>query len=162
MDNVNILLLHFLVSNRLFAIELSVIERVVRAVSITPLLHGESIIAGVINYEGERIIAIDLSKKFGLPSSDYGLDSRLIIVNTSKGKLALIANQIVDSNESVPFKLYEFSRAKLQQNTTGVERYTVYGSDESLVFICDADTLINTVDEAQLAELLYNTPSECN
>ena len=47
-----------------YALPLSAVERVVRAVEITPLPKAPEIVLGVINMQGQVVPAVDIRKRF--------------------------------------------------------------------------------------------------
>lgn len=50
-----------------YALSLAQVERVIRAVEITPLPQAPEIITGVINVRGRVIPVVDIRKRFRLP-----------------------------------------------------------------------------------------------
>jgi purine-binding chemotaxis protein CheW len=75
-----------------FALPLAVVERVVRAVAVTPLPRMPQIILGVINLQGRIIPVINLRKLFGLEAADappeLELSDYLIIVQGGQRTMA--------------------------------------------------------------------------
>ncbi len=82
-----------LLEKQRFAIDVAMIERVVRAVAITPIPDTSASIIGVINLEGRIIPVLSLRKRFHLPERDVGLKDRLVIIKTDQQQtIALIAD----------------------------------------------------------------------
>lgn len=51
-----------------YAVALTSVERVVRAVEITPLPNAPDIVLGVINVQGRVVPVVDIRKRFRLPA----------------------------------------------------------------------------------------------
>ena len=65
-------LIVFTLNEQRYALYLSVVERIVRIVRITPLPKAPEIVSGVINVAGRIIPVLDTRKRFRLP--ERGLD----------------------------------------------------------------------------------------
>jgi len=110
-----------------YALYLTVVERVVLAVEITPLPKAPDIVLGVINFQGEIIPVIDIRKRFKLPSREINLDGQFIIARTSKRLVVLVVDsvngvyelensQVVDAEETFPYTSYISGIAKIETN----------------------------------------------
>ena len=82
-----------------YAMDLSTVERVVRAVEITPLPKAPEVVLGVINVQGEVVPVIDVRKRFRLASHEMNVDDRFIIARTSRRLVALVADSVVGIRE---------------------------------------------------------------
>jgi purine-binding chemotaxis protein CheW len=110
-----------------YAILLSVVERVIRAVAITPLPKAPEIVLGIINMQGRIIPVIDVRQRFRLPVREIKLDDRFIITSTPRRLVALVVDsvsgvreladgQMVNVEQSLPFAKYLKGVAKLEDN----------------------------------------------
>lgn len=77
-----------------YALYLSVVERVVRAVEITPLPKAPEIVVGVINVQGRIIPMVNVRKRFRLPERNVTLNDQFIIAHTSKRAVALVVDTV--------------------------------------------------------------------
>jgi len=93
----NQMLVLFRLDEQHYALHLPVVERVVRAVEVTPLPKAPEIVLGVINAHGQVIQVMDVRKRFRLPEREMELDDHIMIARTPKRLLALP----VDSVEGV-------------------------------------------------------------
>ena len=59
-----------------YALLLSAVEKVVRAVEITPLPKAPEIVVGVINAQGRILPVLDIRKRFRLPAREMKPDDR--------------------------------------------------------------------------------------
>ncbi|MCJ7523801.1 MAG: chemotaxis protein CheW [Candidatus Aminicenantes bacterium] len=129
-----------------YALLLSSVERVVRAVEITPLPKAPKIVLGIINAQGRIIPVIDVRQRFRLPAREMKLDNRFIIASTSRRLVALMVDsvagvreladgQMVNVEQSLPFAEYLKGVAKLEDN---------------LVLIHDLDQFLSLDEEKAL------------
>jgi purine-binding chemotaxis protein CheW len=82
-----------------YALYLSAVERVVRAVEITLLPKAPDIVLGVINWQGKIIPVIDVRKRFRLPEREMDPDDRFIIARAAQRQVALAADSVVGIRE---------------------------------------------------------------
>ncbi len=88
------LLLIFDLDDRRYALHLEAVERVIRAVEITPLPDAPEDILGVINVYGRIVPVLDVRKRIGLPGKAMALNDHLIITQSSKWPLALLVDRV--------------------------------------------------------------------
>ena len=69
----------FTLDERFYAIRLSAVSRVVRAVEITPLPKAPPIVIGVINLGGRIIPVVNIRRRFRLPERELELTDQLIV-----------------------------------------------------------------------------------
>ncbi len=129
-----------------YALYLTVVERVVRVVEITPLPKAPEIVLGVINFHGEIVTVIDMRRRFNLPTRKIELEDQLIIARTSKRLGALVVdsvigirelnhNQVVNAEQAFPFTDYLSGAAKIEGN---------------LILINDLDKFLSLNEEKML------------
>ena len=76
------------------ALPLGCVERVVRAVYLTPLPDAPDIVLGVVNVQGRIVPAIDMRKRFRLPDREIALNDRLVVAHTGRRSVALVADTV--------------------------------------------------------------------
>lgn len=76
------------------ALPLGCVERVLRAVYLTPLPDAPDIVLGVVNVQGRIIPAIDMRRRFRLPEREIGLSDQLLIAHTGRRAVALLADAV--------------------------------------------------------------------
>jgi purine-binding chemotaxis protein CheW len=129
-----------------YALFLSAVERVIRAVEITRLPKVPEIVLGVINLQGQIIPVVDVRQCFHLPAREMSLDDRFIIARTSSRRVALVVNSVagirqladremVTAEQVLPCAAYIRGVAKLEDN---------------LVLICDLDQFLSFDEEQML------------
>ena len=85
-------ILVFALGEPFFALYLSGVERVVRAVETTPLPKAPQFVAGVINMQGQVIPVVDIRPYFGLAAPEINQNNRFILVRTARRLLALVVD----------------------------------------------------------------------
>jgi purine-binding chemotaxis protein CheW len=142
-------LLIFTVEEQRFAIPLSMIDRVIRAVALTPITDSPGFIEGIIDYFGEVIAVISLRKPLGYPLREVGLNDRFIIVTTAHRKLALIVDDVEDvlSPDSQDW----FDSKEINK---GLKFLNILRDDQGIIFIYDIESLLGMDEEIQLKKLL--------
>src|SRR5687767_1730159 len=71
----------FILDDQRYALPLSAVERVVRAVEVTPVPQGPKGIVGVINVEGEVVPVVNTRRKFGLPERGIETSDQFVIAH---------------------------------------------------------------------------------
>ena len=143
-------LLTFSVDKYEYALPYAIVERVVRAVEITPLPNSAEIIEGIINVHGLVIPVINLRKKMGLPVKELELSDKFIITKTSKRTVALIVDDIQEIIEAEEDDIVSMKRIipnpKMFKGTVKLK--------DNLVLIYDTDKFLSKREEANLQEVL--------
>ena len=133
-----------------YALPLSSVVQVVRAVEITPLPKAPEIVMGVINMQGQVIPVINMRQRFCLPAHEIRLEDRFIIARTAARVVALVADsvdgvrrlegrELVIAKEKLPFAEYIEGVVKLEQG---------------LFIICDLDRFLSLDEEKLLDKAL--------
>jgi purine-binding chemotaxis protein CheW len=129
-----------------YALPLSLVERVVRIVEITPLPKSPDIVMGVINMQGQVIPVINVRRRFHLPEREIRLEDQLIIARTPRRLVALVADsvsgvhrleerELVIARQELPYAEYVQGVVKLEQG---------------LFLICDLDQFLSLEEEKSL------------
>ncbi len=84
----------FSVGDSRCALPLAGVEKVIRAVQISPLPEAPDIIAGAINLAGQILPVINLRRRFCFADRDLRVDDRFIIATTQKRTVALMADAV--------------------------------------------------------------------
>lgn len=77
-----------------YALPLSVTERVVRAVAVTPLPNTPAVVLGVIDVAGQLVPVFDLRRRFRLPQRRLSPDDHLVLAQTAYGAVALVTDLV--------------------------------------------------------------------
>ena len=79
-----------------FGVRLSSVERLVRAVEVTPLPGAPGIVDGVINMQRRIIPVVNLRRRLGLPERELDWDHHLIIAQVASRRVALAVDRVVE------------------------------------------------------------------
>ncbi len=139
----------FTLDGQAYALHLSVVERIVRVVEVTPLPKAPEIVLGVVNVGGKIIPVIDIRKRFRLHGREIDLSDQLVIANTLHRRVALVVDSVIGVIErSVP----EVTAAEqILPNVKYVEG--VAKLEDGMVLIHDLDKFLSldegkTLDDA--------------
>ncbi len=143
----------FLLDGQSFALPISSVKRIARAVEITPLPHSPDIVIGVINVQGDVIPVVDVRRRFHLPQRSLMTTDYLIIGKTSQRLVALWVDdvedistvsqqQIVTNRKILPQLAYVDGVVKMENN---------------LILIHDIERFLSLEEETQLAEVLESS-----
>ena len=97
----------FYVADMCLALEIGVIQEIIREVKVTPVPHAAGQIRGVINLRGEVTTVIDLRQVLGLASLDATSNTQTLIVRSQGESIGLIVDRVgdicdVDESSIVP------------------------------------------------------------
>lgn len=137
-------LLVFCLDDRRFALPLAVVERVIRAVDVTPLPNAPAIVLGAINVHGRVLPVLNVRRRFALPERDVTPADWFLLAHTGRQRVALV----VDESEGV----LERPHADVVSSTevaAGLEPFPgVIKLDDGLVLIHDLERFLS-IDEAR-------------
>ena len=88
-------LVQFTLDEQRYALVLSVVDRIVRSVTITPLPKAPAIILGIVNVRGRILPVIDIKPLFGQPSPPRRALNKVIIIHAEEMEVGLLADTIV-------------------------------------------------------------------
>lgn len=119
----------FTLDNYRYGLPVTVIDRVIKALEITPLPKATEIILGIINVQGNIIPVINVRKRFQLKDRNIDINDHIIIVNTLHRRVALIVDgssdmieitdiQIVEAKNIIPDSDHFRGVAKTDDETT--------------------------------------------
>lgn len=94
MDRIDKLLL-FAVSGLRCALPLTGIERILRAVEMSPVPKAPEIVMGLVNVQGRVIPVLDIRKLFLLPKIEISLYDQLIIARTTSRPVAILVDNVI-------------------------------------------------------------------
>lgn len=84
----------FSLDEQRYALPLSIVERVVRVVEVTPLPKAPEIVLGVINVQGQVIPVINLRRRNRLPERALQLSDHLILARAAQRTVALVVDAV--------------------------------------------------------------------
>lgn len=93
MNSLNQLIV-FSIDEQRYALPLSIVERVIRAVEITLLPKAPDMVIGIVNVQGRIIPVVNIRRRFGLREREIDLNDQLVIAYTSKRSIAFVADSV--------------------------------------------------------------------
>ncbi|MCJ7626351.1 MAG: chemotaxis protein CheW, partial [Anaerolineaceae bacterium] len=138
-------LLVFTLDEQSYALYLSVVERVVRAVEITRLPKAPEFILGVIDVQGQIIPVIDVCQRLQLPARELDVDDQFIIAHTSRRRVALVVDSVVDVGQIEDRELVNAEQVLPSEEYVHGREY-IHGIaklENGLVLICDLDQFLS-------------------
>ena len=143
----------FALDDARYAVPLASVERVVRAVAITPLPDAPGVILGVINVQGRIVPVADLRKRFRLPARDIGLNDQMLIAHTASRPLALVADAV--------YGIVECSQQEIvamDSIVPGLEYVEgIAKTADGLILIHDLDRFLALEEETSLERAMRDT-----
>lgn len=92
-------LLIFALSGLRCALPLPDIERILRAVEISPVPKAPAIVMGLVNVQGRIIPVLNLRKLFCLPETVITLNDHMIIARTTSFPVAILVDNVLGVTE---------------------------------------------------------------
>jgi purine-binding chemotaxis protein CheW len=140
----------FLLDSQRYALRLPTVNRVVRAVEVTPLPGAPGIVLGVINVEGRVVPVFDIRRRFRLPDKELSAGSHLIIARTSGRTVAILADSISSVVEVPSAEITTISEVLPQiEHVAGVAKL-----GDGMILIHDLDRFLSLEEEQALDEVL--------
>ena len=145
----------FGLDRRKYALRLTAVERIIRAVDVTPIPDAPRIICGVINMHGKVIAVVDLRRRLHLPDHDLSPDDRMIIASTSGAPVALIVDQDIQVVEP-PDNDYVESGSVME----GLDLDGIVRCEGGVILIYDLDRFLHEPDRAAIEKIACSKPQE--
>ncbi len=140
----------FFLDTRAFALPLAGVERVIRAVEITPLPQSPPAILGVIDVHGAVVPVINIRRRLGLPDQSVQLDDQLVIAQLNERRIAFVVTEVRGIIEPSIRSLV--AAKELFPGVSRLEGGVKTG--DGLIFIHSLDEFFAHTEEAWLADLL--------
>jgi purine-binding chemotaxis protein CheW len=143
-------LVTFIVGGSRYAVPLASVERVLPMVAVRPVPGAPRVVLGAINVEGRVVPVVDLRRRLGLPSRDYGLSAHLLIVQTPRRTLAVTADEAAGVTEIDPTSV-----APTEVVLPGLGRVAgIAALPDGLLFIYDIEAFLTPEEEGELGQVL--------
>ena len=140
----------FALDEQRFAIPLQAIERVVRAVEITPLPDAPEFVLGVINVQGRVVPVFDVRGRFRLPARELDLNDQFIIAQSSRRMVALVVDAVLGVVECA-----EADVTTAEQILPGLHCVAgVLKREDGMILIHDRDEFLSHQAQAALEDAM--------
>jgi purine-binding chemotaxis protein CheW len=128
----------FQIDDQHFALTLLDVERVVRAVEVTPLPSSERYILGVVDVQGSVLMVVNTRKVLGTPEKELELSDQFIILKTPLNRIVLVADSVIGI---APLAAQDLAPRKRYGDETGYIDFAARFED-SIVLVINPDKLI--------------------
>ncbi|HEY4487539.1 MAG TPA: chemotaxis protein CheW [Candidatus Paceibacterota bacterium] len=136
-----------------YALRLAAVQRVVRAVEVTPLPKAPLIVLGVINVQGQIIPVFNLRERFSLKQREIEPSNQFIIATTRTRVVALVVDTVVGVIERLENEI--LAPASILSDMEYVEGVTKF--EDGIVFIHDLGGFLSLDEANQLDQALKNS-----
>ena len=149
--------LTFRLDNEMFAIHVAQAREILDLLPITKVPQSPSFMRGVINVRGSAVPVIDLRLKFGLPSSEDTIDTRIVVIEIEADAEMTILGAVVDSvHEVLEFKPEQVEASPHIGNRWRTQFIMGIGKhNDEFVIIIDIEKVFST-DELLLVQEIEN------
>ncbi len=143
----------FRLDDRRYALPLTVVERVVRAVEVTPLPHAPAIVLGAINVWGRVLPVLNVRRRFLMPVREICPADWFLLAHTTRQTVVLV----IDEAEGV-VERPQIDIVASAELVSGLDQFPgVVRLDDGLVFIHDLETFLSVTEARALDEALDET-----
>jgi purine-binding chemotaxis protein CheW len=134
----------FRLDDRRYALPLAVVERVVRAVDVTPVPSAPAIVLGAINVHGRMLPVLNVRRRFLMPDRAVGADDWFLLARTARRPVALV----VDESDGVVRRPQD-EIVRSSRIAAGLEPFPgLFQLGDGLVLIHDLERFLS-LDEAE-------------
>ena len=143
-------LVAFLLNEQRYALFLSAVERIVRAVEVTALPKAPEIVLGVVNMRGQIIPVINVRKRFHLPGKEIDLSDQFLIAHTSTRIVGLAVDAVLGVIERAAEEVIS-----VQKIVPGIEYVVgIVRLQDGMILIHDLDKFLSLDEERVLNEAM--------
>jgi purine-binding chemotaxis protein CheW len=136
----------FQITNQKFALPLTEVNRVIQIVEIRTLPKTPKYVCGIINMHGEVISVINMRRLFGMPQKELELTDKLLIVSTSRIKMALWIDEVHNVIEIDTKDLVNSDEIKYgKKNIKGIVKL-----ESGMVLLNDVEKFLNPEELEEL------------
>jgi purine-binding chemotaxis protein CheW len=135
-----------------YALDLSVVERIIQSVEITPLPEAPDIVLGIINIKGKIIPVVNIRRRFRLSEKDIEPTNRLIIAHTLKRTVALVVDVVLGVIETLEDRV-----VKADTVLPGLDYVQgVVKMEDGMILIHDLNKFLSLEEEQTLDTAIMN------
>jgi purine-binding chemotaxis protein CheW len=146
----------FTLDEQRYAFRLASVERIIRAVMVTPLPQAPNAILGIINLQGRIIPVFNIRSRFQLPQREIDPRDQIIIAQTAKRTVAVVVDEVSEVIEQARQKMIP-----LKDILPGVKFVEgVVKLEDGLILIHDLERFLSLEEEKDLDKALKRTSKE--
>lgn len=140
----------FSVADQRFALSLDKVQRIVRAVEVTPMPGAPETVLGVINVEGQVIPVMDSRKRLGLPTREIELSDLFMIVQENDLAFALVADEVKPVMEIPEVQVASSERMLAGEGMV----QSVAKVEDGMIVVLSLDRALSSEDHRTVSEAL--------
>ncbi|MGH8442509.1 MAG: chemotaxis protein CheW [Nevskiaceae bacterium] len=154
--NDRVQLVVFRLEGQRYALPLAVVERIVRAVAVTPLPGAPAVVLGAIDLAGRILPLLNLRRRFRLPEREIEPANQFVIAHTARRAVALAIDEAETVSTHDPSDIVRSDRiAPDLEPFPGVVRL-----DDGLALIHDLEKFLS-LDEGRALDAAMTRRDEC-
>ena len=140
------------VDGQTYALPLTVVERILRMVEVTPLPGAPDVVEGVIDFQGQVVPVVSIRRRLGLIHRPVEISDSLVVAHARNRRLAVIAESVLGVVERSGDDVV---------STSGIARGSQYiegllKTGDGLVLIQDLDKFFSFEEENSLEQAMEN------
>ncbi len=86
----------FILMDETYGINVMQVQEVLRVTEIAPVPGAPAYVLGIINLRGNVVTVIDTRTRFGLPSTEMGESSRIIVIESEKQVVGILVDAVAE------------------------------------------------------------------
>lgn len=145
--------LTFFIDYHRFAIPVKDVEKVERAVTITPVPESGESMYGVFNYHGTLLPVINLRSKFSIEPKEINYKQRLLIVNTPLRQLAIVVDDVGEVSTVCKEDLSEAVAIENHSKRDVIGRALAFNDKNGIVILYKLESLLSGELDNELSQL---------
>jgi purine-binding chemotaxis protein CheW len=130
----------FKLLNEDMAIEVSLVESIIKYQTITKIPHAPGHVIGITNLRGNIVPVIDLKTRLGISQSERDDDTRIIVASVQESKVGMVVDavtQVVDIEENQVEATPQINSSIDTEYIKGIVKI-----EESLVLLLDLEKVL--------------------
>lgn len=136
----------FTLCGRLFGVDVTRVQEVLRHQPVTRVPMASSVIAGLMNLRGQVVMAVDLRAQLGLEARADGEEPPSLVIRREEAPVSLVVDEIGQVVE-VEEERFEEPPQTLQGRARGLIR-GAYKLDDRLLLVLDVDRAVSVPEGA--------------
>lgn len=144
----------FLLDENRYALYLTIVERVVHAVYVTPLANAPDVVLGIVSLQGKIVPVFNLRRRFHLPEREASLADRIIFAYAGRRMVALWVDAVTGVVECAKEDVtHAGTILPAMDHVRGVIQL-----GDGLVLLQDLDAFLSLDEEQSLDQALEANP----
>ena len=139
----------FELANENFGVDISAVESIIKMQAITVVPQAPEFVKGVINLRGKVLPVIDLSTRFGLPTTEDTKASRIVVVSMEGKEVGMVVDGVSEVITTSDEAIEPVPAMVSSVNSTFL--VGIVKIDERLVILLDLGKVLSADERAAFA-----------